>query len=60
VILADNVIRHGGVMEASFPDANARGAAAFNQSIAENPRLESIVLPIFKQKIDGLSISIVR
>ncbi len=60
VILADNVIRHGRVMEKDPTDENARGAASFNRAIAENPRLESIVLPIFKQKIDGLSISVVR
>ena len=60
VSLADNVIRHGRVLEPNPPDESARGAAAFNTSIAAHPRLESIVLPIFRNKIDGLSISVMR
>ncbi|MBZ5601432.1 MAG: O-methyltransferase [Acidobacteriia bacterium] len=60
VILADNVIRHGRVLEENPPDENARGAKAFNDAIAAHPRLESILLPIFRDKVDGLSISIVK
>jgi predicted O-methyltransferase YrrM len=59
LILADNVIRHGGVMEAVPPDESARGAKAFNEALAAHPRLESIVLPIVRDVIDGVSISIV-
>lgn len=33
---------------------------AYNASIAAHPRLESIVLPILRDTIDGLAISIVR
>ena len=60
VILADNLIRHGLVLEADSDDVNARAARAFNATIATHPRLESIVLPIVRDKVDGLSISIVR
>ena len=60
VILADNVIRHGRVMAAAPDDENARAARAYNAAIASHPRLESIVLPILRDKVDGLAISIVR
>ena len=59
LILADNVIRHGGVLEAVPPDESARGARAFNAALAAHPHLESIVLPIVRDTVDGLSISIV-
>jgi predicted O-methyltransferase YrrM len=60
VILADNVLRHGSVMEAESDDPDARGARAFNTAIAAHARVESIVLPIIRDKVDGLSISIVK
>jgi predicted O-methyltransferase YrrM len=60
LILADNVIRNGRVLEASPGDANARGAKAFNDVMAAHPRLESIILPIYRDKLDGLSISRVK
>ena len=60
MILADNVIRHGRVLENSPPDENARGAKAFDEAIAAHPRLESIILPIFRDKLDGMSISILK
>jgi predicted O-methyltransferase YrrM len=60
VILADNLIRNGRVLEDNPPDANAAGAKAYNELIARDPRLESILLPVLKGKVDGLSISIVK
>lgn len=60
VILADNVIRHGAVIAPDAGDDNAAGSAAYNRAIASHPRLESIVLPIIREKVDGLAISIVR
>jgi predicted O-methyltransferase YrrM len=60
LILADNVIRHGKVMEADPQDVNDYGAKAYNEAIARHPRLESLVLPIIRQRIDGIAISIVR
>lgn len=59
VILADNVIRNGRVMSEPPSDASAQGARAYNEAIARHPRLESIVLPIIRENLDGLSISIV-
>jgi predicted O-methyltransferase YrrM len=60
VILADNVIRNGLVLDEHPADPNARGAKAFNLAIASDARLESILLPIYRGKVDGLSISIVK
>ena len=60
LILADNVIRNGRVLDASPADANARGAKAFNDAIAAHPELESVILPIYRDKLDGLSISRVK
>ncbi len=60
VILADNIIRNGEVMEDNPADPNARGAREYNAAVAAHPRLESIALPMFKRKIDGFAISLVK
>jgi caffeoyl-CoA O-methyltransferase len=60
VILADNVIRQGLVLDENPPDAADRGARAYNDAIARHPRLDSLVLPIVRRRVDGLAISIVR
>jgi predicted O-methyltransferase YrrM len=60
LILADNVIRNGRVLDAAPSDANARGAKDFNDAMAAHPRLESVILPIYRDKLDGLSISRVK
>jgi predicted O-methyltransferase YrrM len=60
VIVADNVIRNGSVLDENPADANDRGAKAYNAAVAVHPRLESIALPMFKDKIDGIAISIVK
>jgi len=60
VIVTDNVIRNGAVMEENPEDSNARGAKAYNDAIAAHPRLESIALPIFRDQMDGIAISVVK
>ena len=60
VILGDNLVRHGDVLPEVSPDENAAGVKAFNKLIATDPRLESILLPILKGKVDGMSISRVK
>ena len=60
VVLADNVIRNGNVIEPDPPDAADQGARAYNLAIAGHPRLESVILPIIRSRIDGLAISIVK
>jgi predicted O-methyltransferase YrrM len=60
VILADNLIRNGRVMDERPQDDSSRGAQAYNRALAANQRLESIILPIIRENLDGLSISIVK
>jgi predicted O-methyltransferase YrrM len=60
LVLADNVIRHGDVLDPAAGDENAAGVRRYNAAIAAHPRLESIVLPIIREKLDGLAISLVK
>jgi predicted O-methyltransferase YrrM len=60
VILADNVIREGEVMAPSPDDADTNAVAVFNRLIAEHPRLDSTILPMYREKLDGMSISVVK
>lgn len=60
VIVGDNLIRHADVVAPVAPDEMAAGVKAYNALIASDPRLESILLPILKDKIDGMSISRVK
>ena len=59
VIVADNVVRDGLVLDTTPPDDNAKAARAFNAAIAAHPELESIIVPIVRRTIDGMSLSIV-
>jgi len=60
VVLADNLIRDGGVLDASPEEENARAARIFNAKLAADQRLESIIIPVLGKKVDGMSISIVK
>jgi len=59
VILSDNLIRNGAVMSPSSNDTAASVIAKYNRTLATNPRIESIILPIIRENTDGLGISIV-
>jgi caffeoyl-CoA O-methyltransferase len=58
LILGDNTIRGGSVLDPE--DASARATGEFNEKIAQDPRLSAILLPILRERIDGLTIAIVR
>lgn len=60
VILADNVIRNGLVLDEHPADETDSGARAYNRAIASHPRLESLILPIIRKRLDGLAISVVK
>ena len=60
VVVADNLIRDGGVLEAAPAEENARAARAFNARLAADRRLESIIIPVNGKRVDGMSISIVN
>ena len=61
LILADNVVREGKVLDPDDDDPSALGAAAFNRQLARNPRLESVVIQHVGIKgHDGLAIARIR
>jgi len=60
VILSDNLIRNGDVLDPAPDNQVATVVAQYNRELASNPRLESIILPITRDATDGLGISIVR
>ncbi len=60
VVVADNLIRNGRVLEDVPPDPQVRAIRAFNEALSVDPRLESLILPIMREKLDGISISVVR
>jgi caffeoyl-CoA O-methyltransferase len=53
VLLADNVLRSGGIVDESGTDANVVAMRAFNDKVATDPRVEAMILPAF----DGLTIA---
>jgi caffeoyl-CoA O-methyltransferase len=59
LILSDNVIR-GGAVALSGGDASVRAMKHFNQRLARHPKLETILLPIMRRRIDGLAIARVK
>jgi predicted O-methyltransferase YrrM len=60
VILADNLVRAGRILEEAPAEAADRAIRAFNAALAAHPRLDSLIVPLYRNKVDGLSISIVR
>jgi len=60
VILSDNLIRNGAVLDPSGGDSAAQVIAEYNRQLANDPRLESVVLPIVRENTDGLGITVVR
>lgn len=57
LILADNVIRNGRVLEDPPADPGTRVIRELNHRLATDPRLETILLPILRENIDGLAIA---
>jgi caffeoyl-CoA O-methyltransferase len=58
VILGDNTVRGGSILDPR--DDSARATNEFNERIAGDPRLSAILLPILRERIDGLTIARVR
>jgi caffeoyl-CoA O-methyltransferase len=55
LILGDNTIRDGTVLDPQ--EETARATREFNRRVAEDPRLSGIVLPLIRERIDGLTIA---
>ena len=60
LILADNVIRDGKVAQKHKGDELVEGIKKFNKKLAANRKLEAILIPIMRKKIDGLGIARVK
>jgi caffeoyl-CoA O-methyltransferase len=58
LILGDNTVRGGSILDPQ--DGSARATNEFNERIAGDPRLSAILLPILRERIDGLTIARVR
>ena len=55
LILGDNTIRGGTVLDPQ--EETARATREFNRLVAEDPRLQGIVLPLIRERIDGMTIA---
>jgi predicted O-methyltransferase YrrM len=55
LILGDNAIREGSVIDPDDP--SSRAMREFNESLARNSRLSALVLPLIRDRIDGLAIA---
>jgi caffeoyl-CoA O-methyltransferase len=55
LILGDNTIRGGTVLDPQVK--TARATRKFNRLVAEDPRLYGIVLPLIRERIDGMTIA---
>jgi caffeoyl-CoA O-methyltransferase len=55
LILADNVIRGGSVLDPR--DDSARATREFNERLASHPRLSAAVVPLIRERLDGLAIA---
>jgi len=55
LILADNTVRGGSVLDPQ--DGSARATREFNERVARAPGLSGIVLPLIRERIDGITIA---
>lgn len=57
LILGDNTIRGGSVMDPG--NETSRTIHEFNEALAQEPRLSATILPLMRERIDGLAIALV-
>ena len=55
LILGDNAIRGGSVIDPD--DHSSRAMREFNEKLAKDPRLSALILPLIRDRIDGLAIA---
>jgi predicted O-methyltransferase YrrM len=60
VIIADNVVRKGGIVDAGSPDANVQGVRRMNEIVAGEPRVSATAIQTVGSKgYDGFMIAVV-
>lgn len=61
LIIADNVVRHGSILDAATADESGRAIRDFNAMLAAEPRVDATVLQVVGVKgHDGLAFAVVR
>ena len=55
LVLTDNAIRGGSVLDPK--DESARATRDLNEALAADPRLSALVLPLIRERVDGLAIA---
>ncbi|MEZ4519296.1 MAG: O-methyltransferase [Chloroflexota bacterium] len=61
LIIADNVIRKGQIVDPESEDVNVQGARQFNERLAVDPRIDAIVLQTVGSKgYDGFALALVN
>jgi predicted O-methyltransferase YrrM len=60
VIVGDNVIRNGKIMDDPAGDPDMLGLQRFNRQMAEDPRLDSIAIPLIRARLDGIAVARVK
>ena len=60
LILGDNVIRDGKVARSGETDPLVLGIQEFNRKLAANPKLETILITVMREALDGLAIARVK
>ena len=61
LIIADNVVREGAVIDAANPDPRVQGVRKFNDLVASTPRLDAVTVQTVGSKgYDGFLMAIVR
>jgi caffeoyl-CoA O-methyltransferase len=58
LILGDNTIWGGSILDPR--DDSTRAIREFNERLARDPRLSAIILPLMRERVDGLAIARVR
>lgn len=61
LIICDNVIREGKVLDETCKDESAQGAHRFNKMLSRNDKVTAIILPtVGVKEFDGIAISVVK
>jgi predicted O-methyltransferase YrrM len=58
LILGDNTVWGGSILDPQ--DDSTRAIHEFNEELAKDPRLSAIILPLMRERVDGLAIARIR